>query len=52
MLESSNVNAVASAVELINVQRSAELVQRALSMFHNDMNQVAAQDLPRVTSSS
>jgi flagellar basal-body rod protein FlgF len=48
-LESSNVNAVASAVELVTLQRYAELMQRALSMFHTDMNQVAAQDLPRVT---
>jgi flagellar basal-body rod protein FlgF/flagellar basal-body rod protein FlgG len=48
MLEGSNVNAVASSVELITVQRYAELMQRALTMFHTDMNQVATQDLPRV----
>jgi len=48
-LESSNVNPVSSAVELITVQRYAELMQRALSMFHTDMNQIAAQDLPRIT---
>jgi len=50
MLESSNVNAVSSSVELITVQRYAELMQRALTMFHTEMNQVATQDLPRVTS--
>ncbi len=49
MLETSNVNAVASSVELITVQRYAELMQRALTMFHTDMNQIATQDLPRVT---
>jgi flagellar basal-body rod protein FlgF len=49
MLEASNVNPVASAVELVTVQRYAELMQRALSLFHTDMNQVAAQELPRVT---
>jgi flagellar basal-body rod protein FlgF len=48
-LESSNVNPVSSSVELITVQRYAELMQRALTMFHTDMNQVAAQDLPRVS---
>jgi flagellar basal-body rod protein FlgF len=48
-LESSNVNPVASAVELVTLQRYAELMQRALSMFHSDMNQIAAQDLPRIT---
>ncbi len=50
-LESSNVNAVASAVELVAVQRYAELVQRALSTFNSDINKVATEDLPRVTSS-
>ena len=49
MLEGSNVNPVASAVELITLQRYAELMQRALTMFHTDMNQIAAQDLPRIT---
>jgi len=48
MLESSNVNVVTSSIELITVQRYAELMQRALTMFHTDMNQVATQDLPRV----
>ncbi|HEY1802503.1 MAG TPA: flagellar basal-body rod protein FlgF [Terriglobales bacterium] len=50
-LESSNVNPVESAVQLVTVQRYAELVQRALSMFHTDMNEIAAQELPKVTSS-
>lgn len=49
MLESSNVNPVASAVELVTTQRYAELMQRALSMFHSDMNEIAASELPRVT---
>jgi flagellar basal-body rod protein FlgF len=52
MLESSNVNPVASSVELITVQRYAELMQRALTMFHTEINQVATQDLPRVTNNT
>jgi len=48
-LEASNVNPVSSAVELITMQRYAEFMQRALTMFHTDMNQTAAQDLPRIT---
>jgi flagellar basal-body rod protein FlgF len=52
MLESSNVNPVSSSVELITVQRYAELMQRALTMFHTEMNQVATQDLPRVTNNN
>ncbi len=52
MLESSNVNAVSSSIELITLQRYAELMQRALTMFHTEMNQIATQDLPRVTNNN
>jgi len=48
MLESSNVSAVESVVQLISVQRNAEMMQRALTLFDSQLNQIAAQDLPRV----
>jgi len=48
MLESSNVNAVTAAVALITVQREAEMLQRALSLFNTEFQRIAAQDLPRV----
>jgi flagellar basal-body rod protein FlgF len=51
-LESSNVNPMASAVELVTVQRYAELMQRALSMFQTDINQTATQELPRVNNNT
>jgi flagellar basal-body rod protein FlgF len=47
-LESSNVNPVAGAVELVAVQRYAEMMQRALSMFHSEFNRIATEDLPKV----
>ncbi|HEX3351507.1 MAG: flagellar basal-body rod protein FlgF [Terriglobales bacterium] len=47
-LESSNVNPVASAVELVAVQRYAEMMQRALAMFHSEFNRIATDELPRV----
>jgi flagellar basal-body rod protein FlgF/flagellar basal-body rod protein FlgG len=50
-LESSNVNPVASAVELVTVQRYADLMQRALYLFHSEMNQIATSELPKVSSS-
>ena len=50
MLETSNVNPVTGMVDLVAVQRYAELMQRALSMFHTDMNS-AAQDIARVSGS-
>jgi len=49
MLESSNVNAVGAVMTLIGVQREAEMMQRALSLFHTEFNRIAANDLPRVS---
>jgi flagellar basal-body rod protein FlgF/flagellar basal-body rod protein FlgG len=48
MLEASNVSPVESVVQLITIQRNAEMMQRALSLFDSQLNQTAAQDLPRV----
>jgi len=49
MLESSNVNPVIGMVELVEVQRSAEMMQRALSMFNSEIDKTATQDLPKVS---
>jgi len=48
MLESSNVNPIASMVELVTAQRSAEMMQRALSMFNSEIDKTATQELPKV----
>jgi flagellar basal-body rod protein FlgF len=48
MLEDSNVSPVESVVQLITIQRNAEMMQRALSVFDSQLNQTAVQDLPRV----
>ena len=48
MLESSNVSPMAGAVQLITVQRNAEMLARALTAFDSQMNQIAVQDLPKV----
>jgi flagellar basal-body rod protein FlgF len=50
MLEGSNVNPVQGMVELVAVQREAEMMQRVLTLIHGDLNKVATQDLPRVNS--
>jgi flagellar basal-body rod protein FlgF/flagellar basal-body rod protein FlgG len=47
-LESSNSDAIRSTVALINIERTAQTMERALSIFHTVFNRVAAQDLPRV----
>ncbi|MGB8061565.1 MAG: flagellar basal-body rod protein FlgF [Candidatus Sulfotelmatobacter sp.] len=48
MLEGSNVSPVEGVVELITIQRNAEMMQRAITLFDSQLNQTAAQDLPRV----
>lgn len=48
MLEASNSNPVMGAVALIDLQRNAEMMQRALSIFNTDFNQTAVQELSRV----
>jgi flagellar basal-body rod protein FlgF len=48
MLEDSNVSPVESVVQLITIQRNAEMMQRALTVFDSQLNQTAVQDLPHV----
>jgi flagellar basal-body rod protein FlgF len=48
MIEASNVSPVEGVVELITVQRNAEMMQRALTLFDSQLNQTAVQDLARV----
>ncbi len=48
MLESSNINPVEGAVGLILLQRQADLLGRALTIFSSDFDRAAAQDVPRV----
>ncbi len=47
-LENSNVNPVECAIGLIDIQRNAEMMQRALTTFHSEFNRIAAEDLPKV----
>jgi flagellar basal-body rod protein FlgF len=48
MIEDSNVSPVEGVVQLISIQRNAEMMQRALTLFDTQFNQIAVQDLPRV----
>jgi flagellar basal-body rod protein FlgF len=47
-LEGANVDAVHGTMQLILVQRQAEMMQKALSVFNNDFDKTAAEDLGRV----
>jgi flagellar basal-body rod protein FlgF len=35
-------------MQLVLVQRQAEMMQKALSVFNNDFDKTASEDLPRV----
>lgn len=48
VLEGSNVNPIASVIELINAQRSTEGMRHALTMIDSEIDKTAAQDLSRV----
>ena len=48
MLEGSNVSPTEGVVQLITVQRNTEMLSRAVSALDGQLNQIAAQDLPKV----
>jgi flagellar basal-body rod protein FlgF/flagellar basal-body rod protein FlgG len=49
MLESSNMNPVSGTISLMTLQRHAQLLEQALSIFHSVFNAAPAQDLARVS---
>jgi flagellar basal-body rod protein FlgF len=47
-LEGSNQDIVSGSLQLMLIQRQAEMMQKALSVFHNDFDRAASEDLPKV----
>ncbi|MFZ0632247.1 MAG: flagellar hook basal-body protein [Acidobacteriaceae bacterium] len=47
-LESSNQDVIEGSLQLVLMQRQAEMMQKAVSMFSNDLDKTASEDLPRV----
>jgi len=47
-LESANQDVIQGSLDLLVMQRQAETMQRALTIFHTDFNKTAAEELPRV----
>ena len=47
-LEGANQDVVQGTLDLVMMQRQAEMMQRALTVFHTDFNKFATEDLPRV----
>jgi flagellar basal-body rod protein FlgF len=47
-LEAANQDVIQGSLDLIMMQRQAETMQRALTIFHTEFNKTAAEDIPRV----
>jgi flagellar basal-body rod protein FlgF/flagellar basal-body rod protein FlgG len=47
-IEGANEDAIQGTMDLIVMQRQAEMMQKALTVFHTEFNKFAVEDLPRV----
>jgi flagellar basal-body rod protein FlgF len=47
-VEGANEDSVQGTMQLVLVQRQAEMMQKALNVFNNDLDKTASEDLPRV----
>jgi flagellar basal-body rod protein FlgF/flagellar basal-body rod protein FlgG len=47
-IESANEDVIQGSLDLIVMQRQAEMMQKALTVFHTEFNKIATEDLPRV----
>jgi len=47
-IEAANEDVIQGSLDLIVMQRQAEMMQKALTVFHTEFNKIAAEDLPKV----
>jgi flagellar basal-body rod protein FlgF/flagellar basal-body rod protein FlgG len=47
-IEAANQDVIQGSLDLIVMQRQAEMMQKALTIFHTEFNKIASEDLPRV----
>ena len=47
-VEAANQDAIQGSLDLIVMQRQAEMMQKALTVFHTEFNKTASEDLPRI----
>jgi flagellar basal-body rod protein FlgF/flagellar basal-body rod protein FlgG len=47
-IEAANQDVIQGSMDLIVMQRQAEMMQKALTIFHTEFNKIATEDLPRV----
>jgi len=48
VIEAANQDVITGTLDLIGMQRQAEMMQKALTVFHTEFNKIATEDLPRV----
>jgi flagellar basal-body rod protein FlgF/flagellar basal-body rod protein FlgG len=47
-IESANQDVIQGSLDMIVMQRQAEMMQKALTIFHTEFNKFASEDLARV----
>jgi flagellar basal-body rod protein FlgF/flagellar basal-body rod protein FlgG len=47
-VEAANEDVIQGSMDLLMMQRQAEMMQKALTLFHTEFNKIATEDLPRV----
>ncbi len=47
-VEAANEDVIQGSMDLLMMQRQAEMMQKALTIFHTEFNKIATEDLPRV----
>ncbi len=48
MIEAANQDTITGTLDLVAMQRQAEMMQKALTVFHTEFNKIATEDLPKV----
>ena len=48
VIESANQDVIQSSLDLVVMQREAQMMQKALTIFHTEFNKFATEDLPKV----
>jgi len=47
-IEAANQDVIQGSLDMIVMQRQAEMMQKALTVFHTEFNKIATEDLPKV----
>jgi flagellar basal-body rod protein FlgF/flagellar basal-body rod protein FlgG len=47
-IEAANQDTIQGTMDLIMMQRQAEMMQKALTVFHTEFNKISTEDLPRI----